>query len=67
MIYFFYFINPRHPFYILVPGERLLFWGFFDGVISTYTYKKNARREDVLRKRSCRIIRTSDENSWKGS
>ena len=26
-----------------MPGERLIFWGFFDGVLYTYTYKKNVQ------------------------
>ena len=36
---FFYFTNTRHPLYILVPGERLVFI-IFDSVMYTYTCKK---------------------------
>ena len=40
MIYNFYFIDPRHPLHILVPGERLVFLGFLYGVMHIHTYKK---------------------------
>ena len=33
-------MNPRHPIHILVPEESLFFFSFFDGVMCTYTYKK---------------------------
>ena len=36
---YFYYINPTHPLHILVPGERLFCFCFFDGVMYTYTYK----------------------------
>ena len=37
---FFYFMNPRHPLYILVPGEQLFLFNFWlcNGYI--YLYKK---------------------------
>ena len=38
-MYCFYFINPRHLLYILVPGERLVFF-IFDCVMYTYAHIK---------------------------
>ena len=43
-IYFYFLLlifrlNPRHPLHIFVPGKRLVFFFFFDGVMYTYTFK----------------------------
>ena len=48
MVYFYLdnsyvFFNPSHPLHILVPGERLVFLGFFDSVMYTYIYKKKLK------------------------
>ena len=75
----FYLINPRHPLHNLVRGERLVFEGFFDGVIYTYIYKKickdythNFKPQEikmtnkVLRKKSnCVVCRSSNSRFLK--